>query len=209
MKQDEKSALSRQKIVSAAMQEFSRNGYKCASLNSVWAQEHISKGMIYHHFKDKDELYLLCAGQCFSALIEYIRSSLVNWSGTSREKLKAYFDARFRFFAENPVYLGLFVDASFDTPAHLREKIACIREEFDSLNASILEGILESESLRDGLEVRQAVDDLRSYMDYFNLQFRMSDASPGDPSERLKAHERMCHRLIDIWLYGVIERKEE
>mgnify|MGYP002539826609 CR=1 FL=1 len=58
MKREEKNALSRQRILDAAMEEFSRNGYDGASLNTVCAEKGISKGIIYHYFKDKDELYL-------------------------------------------------------------------------------------------------------------------------------------------------------
>ena len=50
MKREEKSALSRQRILDAATEEFSQKGYEGASLNTVWAKKGISKGIIYHHF---------------------------------------------------------------------------------------------------------------------------------------------------------------
>ena len=37
MKREEKNALSRQRILDAAMEEFSRRGYECASLCTVYA----------------------------------------------------------------------------------------------------------------------------------------------------------------------------
>lgn len=46
MKREEKSALSRQRILEAAMEEFSLKGYEGASLNAVWAEKGISKGII-------------------------------------------------------------------------------------------------------------------------------------------------------------------
>ena len=39
MKREEKNALSRQRILDAAMEEFSRNGYDGASLNTVCAEK--------------------------------------------------------------------------------------------------------------------------------------------------------------------------
>ena len=60
MKREEKNSLARQRILDAALEEFSSRGYEGASLNTVCAEKGISKGIIYHHFKDKDELYLLC-----------------------------------------------------------------------------------------------------------------------------------------------------
>ena len=68
MKQEEKSALARRRILDAAMREFAHKGYEGASLNTVCAENGISKGIIYHHFRDKSELYLLCVEECFDAL---------------------------------------------------------------------------------------------------------------------------------------------
>ena len=68
MKRDEKHNLSKQRILQAAMQEFSAKGYINASLNTVCSENGISKGIIYHYYKDKDELYLLCVSECFTAL---------------------------------------------------------------------------------------------------------------------------------------------
>ena len=209
MKQDKKSAISRERILEAAMEEFARRGYAGASLNTVWAEKHISKGMIYHHFKDKDALYLLCVERCFDAMTAYLREAAADGSGSARAQLQRYFDSRLRFFAERPVLLGLFADASFDPPEHLRGEIAGLRSGFDALNTDILTRLLDGETLRPGLSAGQVVEDFRMYMDYFNLHFRKSGAAEGDPAGLLREHEAMCHRQLDMLLYGVVERKEQ
>ena len=56
MKREEKNAVSRQRILSAAMEEFSRKGYEGASLSTLCAEKEISKGLIYHYFSGKEEL---------------------------------------------------------------------------------------------------------------------------------------------------------
>lgn len=68
MKREDKSVMSRQRILEAAFEEFASKGYDGASLNAVWAEKGISKGIIYHHFKDKDEIYPACVAICFDAL---------------------------------------------------------------------------------------------------------------------------------------------
>lgn len=209
MKREEKSALSRQRILDAAMDEFSRKGYEGASLNTVWAEKNISKGIIYHHFKNKDELYLLCVETCFQAAAAYLQETAEALAGTTRERLKCYFDARFRFFAENPVYLGIFVDASFDPPQKLLPRIAALRQPFDSLSISVLTDLLKKEPLRPGLSVEQVVEDFRMYMDYFNLHFKAACREAPSREALLQEHEAKCHRQLDILLYGVLDRKQE
>ncbi|MEG1873185.1 MAG: TetR/AcrR family transcriptional regulator, partial [Ruthenibacterium sp.] len=60
MKRDEKNLASRRKILDSALAEFGANGYGLSSINTICSAGGISKGILYHYFKDKDELYLAC-----------------------------------------------------------------------------------------------------------------------------------------------------
>lgn len=234
MKREEKNVLSRQRILEAAMEEFSQKGYEGASLNTVCTEKGISKGIIYHYFRDKDELYLLCVEKCFDALTECLREAVQSSEGSLSEKLQQYFDARLCFFANHPQYLGIFADASFDPPIKLTAEIAARRSDFDELNISVLTRLLAGEKLREGLSVNTIVEDFRMYMDYFNIHFKeaLRRENPevilqsaealreGEPAEvimqeetfkenLLRQHEERCHRQLDILLYGVLGEKNE
>ena len=210
MKQEKKSALSREKILDAAMEEFARRGYAGASLNAVWEEKHISKGMIYHHFRDKDELYLLCVKRCFDALTDCLSGEAAQDTGPAGERVERYFSSRLRFFSENPQLLGLFADASMDPPEHLRGGIAALRSGFDALNTRMLTQVLGSLPLRPGLSAEQVVKDFRMYMDYVNLRFRTAYVREDvDPDGLMREHEAMCQRQLHMLLYGVVERKDE
>lgn len=207
MNQQEKSALSKTRILYAALQEFSEKGYEGAALNAVWAREGISKGSIYHHFKDKDELYLLCVENCFTSITAYLRKAAEASYQTLVEGLQGYFDARLHFFSEKPEYLGIFVDASFNPPKKLLPQILRLRQDFDELNVSVLARLLKTEPLRPGLSVETAAEDFRMYMDYFNAHFKAVCGEQLSPRELLYAHEERCHRQLDIFLYGVLGKK--
>lgn len=203
MKRDEKTALSRQRVLDAALEAFSEKGYEGASLNTAFAQNDISKGVVYHHFKDKDALYLLCVEKCFDALTEFLRGTVGSLTGTAEEQLSVYFDARLRFFTEQPRYLGIFCDAVFMPPAKLESAIRERRQAFDALNIQVLTALLKSAPLREGLSVNEVVEDLRLYMDYFNLRFKSVCLSCDSPQSALREHEKSCHRWLAVLLYGV------
>lgn len=207
MKREEKNALSRQRILDAATREFSEKGYDMASLNAICAENDISKGIIYHYFKDKDELYIFCAAGCFDRLTAYLETAMADAADSPEAQLRKYFDARFRFFAENPVYLGIFMSVVLVyPPAHLTQRLAEVRKEFDRQNVTILTGLLENAPLRKGITVSEVVDDFRTYMDYFNARFKPVLAETGTPEQALRDHEERCHRQIEILLYGVLEK---
>lgn len=208
MKREEKNLLSRQRIIEAAMEEFSLHGYEGASLNTVCSEKGISKGMIYHYFRDRDELYLLCLEQCFNEITEHLSNVSKDLSGTVKERLQYYFDARLSFFAENTVYLGIFTRTLFKPPAHLISEITEIRRAFDEHTNCVLSEMLQLEPLREGLSINKVVDDFRVYMDFFNIHFRKEMTSQDTFPDKLKEHKERCNRQLDILLYGVLDERK-
>ena len=71
MSRDEKTKLMKRKILNAAIKEFSEYGYTKTSMNNICKHAGISKGIIYHYFQDKDDLYLTCVKICYQTLLEY------------------------------------------------------------------------------------------------------------------------------------------
>ena len=53
---DDKSELTREKILMAAFEEIHHRGFQAASLSNILKNTGITKGALYHHFKNKNEL---------------------------------------------------------------------------------------------------------------------------------------------------------
>ena len=108
MKREDKSVMSRQRILEAAFEEFASKGYDGASLNAVWAEKSISKGIIYHHFKDKDEIYPACVAICFDALAAYLEPRVKEMHGSVEDCLQPYFNARISFLRKIRCFSAFF-----------------------------------------------------------------------------------------------------
>lgn len=93
MKKEEKTQLTRERILQAAIKEFGANGYTGASINTI-CETGISKGLLYHNFKNKDAVYLACIRVCFEKMTEYLGKQDIG------SDLQSYMNARFRFFRE-------------------------------------------------------------------------------------------------------------
>lgn len=208
MKREEKNARSRQRILEAALQEFSAKGYTVASLTTVCGEFGISKGIIYHYFKDKDELYLACVKKCFDEITAYLKQEAF-LSGTPEKQVQAYFDGRLRFFANNPIYLELFADAAYNPPPALVPAINDCRREFDELNVSVLTELLSGCPIRTGLDIPVIVEEFRIYMDFFNMRFMHTLSKKIPAAQALKEHEERCHLQLDILLHGVLGEQNE
>ena len=65
----------------------------------------------------------MCVADCFEKLMAYLKDR-AEAAGGVEQRLRAYFDTRLQFFAESPVYLGVFLNAVLNPPAHLSAELA-------------------------------------------------------------------------------------
>ena len=205
MKRDVKNLLSRTRILDSALTEFAERGYGLSSVNTICAAGDISKGILYHYFKDKDELYLACVRALFDGLTDCLSGALSAAPAGEDGCLERYFDARLRFFREHPREHRLFCDVAIAPPEHLAQRIAESRTGFDAMNIAALTGILREKRLRPDLSVEAAVETFRLYQDFVNARYRMEPRGARD----LERHEQICRRSLSVLLYGVLARGDE
>jgi AcrR family transcriptional regulator len=68
----------RQEILAAARAAFARYGYEGATVRRLERQTGLSRGAIFHHFRDKDSLFLAVAEDDAAAMVETVaRNGLV------------------------------------------------------------------------------------------------------------------------------------
>ena len=204
MKREEKSQKMRRKIMDSALAEFSSQGYGISSINTICTADNISKGILYHYFKTKDDLYLACVEECFQKLTEYIRSNYSREDCSIEQHLINYFSLRTNFFQEYPIYQRIFCEAVIAPPSHLKTEIQKRKRDFDLLNTEILRQLLNNVSLRSDISVEQIIEILRQFHDFINIRYQMSDLN----SQTFEAREENCLRTLNVLLYGIIQRKD-
>ena len=204
MKREEKNQQTRRRILESALAEFAEQGYGASSVNTISNGEGLSKGIIYHYFPTKDDLYLACVEECFQMLTGHLQSHTNMVGQTAEERLEQYFRVRLDFFEQNPQYQRIFCDAVIMPPAHLEASIQEKKAPLDRFNIDSLNRMLEPVSLRSDLSREDVVDTFRQYQDYINARYQMTGSEKID----IRDHEESCRRALRILLYGVGERKE-
>lgn len=200
MKQEEKNRLMRTKIIDAALREFSEKSYAEASVNTICDQNHISKGILYHYYENKDALYLACVEACFGAIMEHLSQNLPAVGQGADRDLSAYFEVRQRFLAENPSHQGLFYQVSIAPPYHLREAVAKTRAEFDRFNSDVFSAILQHTKLRPGVTLEEVAELHISLQNSLLGSERLRKAT----AEGVAAREALSLHWMDILLHGVV-----
>lgn len=201
MKREEKNEISLNRIINGALKEFSEKGYDAASINTICHQEKLSKGILYHYFSTKDELYLACVLKCFSDLTKLLKKNIFIESDDVKKQLENYFIVRFNFFQKYPLYQRIFTDSIIHYPKHLENEISNIMSEFNNLNIYLLDKILTPLKFRDDITKKEVIETFKEYQDYVNIHFRINNSE-----DEIIYHEKKCLRALYTLLYGVVER---
>ena len=81
MTQKERQERSRKEIYQAALEEFGTYGYDKVNMERICGNHGISKGMMYHYYSNKDELFLLCVERTFQELRAHVERDMAHLSG--------------------------------------------------------------------------------------------------------------------------------
>ena len=200
MKKSEKTEITVAKIIEAAMVEFGTNGYAGGTVNNI-CKAGINKGLVYHNFSGKDELYLTCFKRSCEKLVAYVHEH----DGTA--DFDRYMAVRMEFFHQFQNEAHIFFEALLNPPPHLTNEIQEALTEFHKLNECICKQTLDMLILRDGITTEDALS-------YFHLIQTMLNGYFSSPAfqnvvlkEKVKMHETIIPKLFDFMLYGICERK--
>ena len=208
LKQSEKTKNTYNKILQAAIEEFAEKGYDNASLNTICAKNNISKGLIYHNFKNKDELYLRVVEECFKKLVKYLKGEKYSKS-KPMENIKKLLTSRQEFFKKFENYQNIFFEVVLSPPNHLIKEIQEIRKEYDAFNIEKFRELLKSVKLRKGLTEEMAISYFLAYQEMFNGYFQNRIYNNKDLFSAGKEHDLKLLPILDIMLYGIVEDESE
>lgn len=197
---DKKNALMRQQIIRSAMEEFGLNSYAEASLNAICKNGKISKGIIYHYFKDKDELYLGCVAECFQQFTVFLKETHFSFE-TVEQGIEKLLERRHQFFADHPAQNMIFTNALLQPPKHLAEEIKGIKEGLDTFNAQFYERIMDLVELKDGVSREEAMEFFLIFQESFNFYFQRK--TYGNFQELFDEHELKLSKFLNVMLYGI------
>ncbi len=206
MTQQERQNQSREKIFEAAMAEFSSQEYENVTMDRICATHDISKGMMYHYYSNKDELFLLCVKDTFESLNHYIQENALKPDGQNTTKtIKDFFMLREQFMEIHPQYRRIFERAVFHPPVHLAEKIAVLHEEINQFNKEYLKEIVAYMPLRSGVKQESVIRMMEG------IEFLMRSSGyrdfAGQDTEGLNLAIASIDEILDILFFGALKNQ--
>ena len=205
MTQKERQTRSKHTIFLSALEEFGSHDYSRVSMESICQNHGISKGMMYHYYSNKDDLFLLCVQDMFQALAAQLEQDMQQLDETKPlEAVKQFFLIRERFFQQHPHWKNIFENAMLRTPKHLEDAVFELRQPIRSLNRQFLGNVASALTLRPGMSRETATRYMESIEYVFPSLLRQFRAG----SEITNLHDMLnaVTELIEIILFGFVSQ---
>ena len=187
------------KLIQSATELFNDFGYTGTSINDIAKKSKLSKGILYHYFQSKDDVYLFCLSECINNFVDFMERNISKIS-LSKETMSRVVELRFVFFDENPQYKNLFHNIISGKPTHLSKEISEIRQVLTENNISWIKLILT--------EINLGKDVLESDVSLFISILQNSSTFLLDAESDKKYRQDMINsivRLTIIFLNGLRE----
>ncbi|HEL1596756.1 TPA: TetR/AcrR family transcriptional regulator [Streptococcus suis] len=199
MRKEEKTRLRREMIIAAALGEFAAKGYKGFVINELCKVDGISKGVLYHNFSGKADLYLACVQESFEKAL-----TLFLGEDGQVPTLAAYMERRHQFYRDFPEHSHIFFEAMIATPKELEAEIAPQKAVFLDLNEQVCQKLLSESKLKDHIDEKRAMAYLRLIQDMFRSYY-LTVSSDTSLSDLASGYENQLSQVLDMMVYGIIK----
>lgn len=209
MTQEERTRASRELILNTAAKEFAINGYKHASVNRICEAGHISKGKMFHHFKDKDDIFVGVYDLFYSSFGNHMESFSFSEDESLEDILNGLFRRRQTYIFEHP-YQSLFLrNNAMSIPDHLKDRCADIRAGFYKRENKRLHAILDEVSPELDAENKDMIIRIfgvASNYVHFNVTANQNFDPEKDMSRLKESNAHLFGSVIHTMLYGIYPR---
>ncbi len=202
MNQAEKSQRSRERILEAALQLFSSQGYRATSVRDIAAGAGVSTGNVYHHFPDKETIYLTLLDQYWEAIddpdLPFNRALA---TGTFPDNLEEVGHASRELVRVYRRHVALiYVDVVEFEGSHIRKFYAEMAERYAKFMATHDGAKALAARLRPGISpASAAMFATRFYINYFAVEILF-----GVPNHFGKDSETVVRETAEILRHGML-----
>lgn len=148
----------RERILSAALEEFATHGYEAASTNAIAARAHVAKGLVFHHFGSKESLFEALFDRELTRLTELVLQPPEVPTTDLFERLHQVMMRKLELARQSPLTTEFLIVATTEAPRALAPKLAARQAALMKTSwARLLEGV-DASTLKEGLSLADAVE---------------------------------------------------
>lgn len=159
-----------ERILNAALKEFALKGYENASTNEIVKSAGISKGLLFHYFSNKKELYLFLYNHFVDVLTEEFFNELDFTERDIFERLKSLMILKNRLMARHPEVFNFMMSASMEASDEVKEALNNANTELMHTSYGRLFDNIDLTKFREGTDIQRAINIIMWTLEGFSNQ---------------------------------------
>ena len=149
----------KQKIIDAAIEEFALNGYRNGSTNEIIKKAEISKGILFHYFKNKKNLYLYILDYSIDYYSRFFYGYIENLGNDDIfEIIKEISIKKLELFSGSPTMYEFIAKAFISYPEELEEEIRKRYEDVLVNSFGQISSKLDMKRFRENIDKNKAME---------------------------------------------------
>lgn len=193
----------RENIFKSSLEEFASVGYDRANTNHICEMAGVSKGLLFHYYGSKKQLYLFTVEMC-------IEDVLAAFEGFSTEgldfvgSLLAYSRKKAEFYFKHILHYKILNEAFLLPPVDVTDSMRARYAELAQSGMEIMSSLVDKVELREGVSRDTALAFLASMSRATEMYESVGNWTKADLTDELYQRiEKRYLELIDLMLHGI------
>lgn len=144
----------RDRIVNAAMKEFAQKGYDHASTNVIVKEAGISKGLLFHYFQNKKQLFLFLLDHCYEVIVEDFYQKADITEPDFFKRVRNAILTKMGLLSKYPDIFKFMEEAFLEDSAEIKEEVETRKREMTDINMAKFFEDIDFSKFRDDVDIQ-------------------------------------------------------
>ncbi|MCX7773410.1 MAG: TetR/AcrR family transcriptional regulator [Clostridia bacterium] len=159
------------KLLNIILDEFVEKGYENASTNTIVKNAGISKGLLFHYFGNKQDMFLYLVDWVIKEIYQMTLREFKGLQGDIFERILQGSQLKMKIARENIKMYKLLYDVYLRTPEKVKAPLQERFKMFTEMKLETVYGQIEEDKLREGVTPKMACQLILYFVEGYNASF--------------------------------------
>jgi TetR/AcrR family transcriptional regulator len=143
------------RIINAAIKEFAQKGYDSASTNEMVKEAGISKGLLFHYFKNKKQLFFFLFDYCYNLVADEFYKKVDLSERDVFKRIRQAVHIKMDLQTQYPDILTFIQEAFMQDSPEIKDEFEKKKQELNAVNIGIIYDGIDLSKFRDDVDVQK------------------------------------------------------
>jgi TetR/AcrR family transcriptional regulator len=143
------------RIINAAIKEFAQKGYDSASTNEIVKEAGISKGLLFHYFQSKKQLFFFLFDYCYNLVADEFYKKIDLSERDFFKRIRQSVHIKMDLQTKYPDILTFIQEAFMQESPEIKDEFDKRKQELNAVNIGIIYDGIDLSKFRDDVDVQK------------------------------------------------------